>query len=908
MIAAFAAVIAVAAQAATFSWKNTTDGAPEPEVNLTEVKTVEPWDSAKGTITVDYSLAGIDTDAKYKVVFDITANGQTVSVTNDAAKLTEGAQTQKPIDTAALFGEEVTDRDAMVKITLIEVPPLQPGQLWRGGPIFAECNLGGTTPQDYGHSSDLYAFADTAQAVTDKLGAPWRVPTAEEFEGLTNNCTAVWMVDYNGTGKNGCLVTSKADPTKSIFLPAAGFNYGSVGSEGYYWSSTASATNTSQATAIKFRRENGIDLFYVTDTQARGLKMSIRPVKDAAAADDTVVATAKVEFRLGAEVTVMGAIPFKVQVTNVVPVAVRDQMFKFVVTPVSARDLDNTESIMSPEEMPMPETDTISIPVSTVVDAGGLYGWGATAADNPWPITFTQPGHYTYKVVPASDSAVSFTADGDTTVVVSVTENDGELSCMYSKSIAVSQMEEDDFQFTKGMNKGGTYSKEDGSARIDIGGSDPVSGEAFDSAAIKSKFGIDFTKSFRLEGSIAIPIVPDGSAIGFVPDGTVQTSSEVLKYWCCGVFGDPNDRDLGAVPCNGHGVFIEFDSWANPATQGGDDRGTFTSTEMPNTGMAGRHIMLVQTDENGKVVPGKENMVYKSEAMNISETAWPQTGTSFKITYDKDTKDLTFTVEGFGDFVWHEPTAVFGSTTAYLVMGANVRFGPKNSYGVSDTPQSTTLTVDGFRYEVDGSVDCENVLTMLLPGVRVGEHAYAMMAPNGDCVIYGTGDVNLPEGAGHPLADEKTKITRVVVEDGITSIGPRFFQDFWSLGDVTIGSNVASIGDYAFQRCYGLTNVVCEATAVTVGDGAFIRCNSLETMSFASNPTWGEMSFKIQAAIRMNNGAPEVYAIPAITIGGLSQRVMGKKTLADNSWTDVTDLAPEAKKDYHFFKIEMKAK
>ena len=116
----------------------------------------------------------------------------------------------------------------------------------------------------------------------------------------------------------------------------------------------------------------------------------------------------------------------------------------------------------------------------------------------------------------------------------------------------------------------------------------------------------------------------------------MQTASEVLKYWCCGVFGDPNDRDLGAVPCNGHGVFIEFDSYANPNNQGGDDRGTFTSTEMPNTGMAGRHIMLVQTDENGKVVPGKENMVYKSEAMNISETAWPQTGTSFKITYDKD--------------------------------------------------------------------------------------------------------------------------------------------------------------------------------------------------------------------------------------------------------------------------------
>ena len=937
-----------------------------PKVMLTEVKTVEPWDSEKGTITVDYSLAGIDTEAKYKVVFDITANGQTASVTNDAAKLTDGAQTQKSIDTAVLFGKEVCAKDAKVKVSLV-AGMFDGVQLWENGPFFAECNVGATTPEEFGYhfwwgdtvgyeyntdkscweshvdgteivfsngqgyaaDSNYEKDNDTLEAehwidvngnltadhdaAKQYLGSPWRMMTYAELVKLCDKtvCEAEYVGNYNNTGVSGYLVTGlmAGYTDKSIFLPAAGFGTAS----GYrdscrYWISTPNSDSSKMAWNLYFKHStSSVSALIKSETFERCLGCPVRPVRSAEGVSGEVVAFAEDEFRLGAEVKVVGAIPFKVQVTNAVPVAVRDQMFKFVVTPVSARDLDNTEYIMSPEEMPMPETDTISIPVSTVVDAGGLYGWGATTADNPWPITFTQPGHYTYKVVPASDSAVSFTADGDATVVVSVTENDGELVCMYSKSIAVSQMEEDDFHFTKGMNKGGAYSKEDGSVRIDIGGSDPVSGEAFDSAAIKSKFGIDFTKSFRLEGSIAIPIVPDGSAIGFVPDGTVQTSSEVLKYWCCGVFGDPNDRDLGAVPCNGHGVFIEFDSYANPNNQGGDDRGTFSSAEMPNTGMAGRHIMLVQTDENGKVVPGKENMVYKSEAMNISETAWPQTGTSFKIAYDKDTKDLTFTVEGFGDFVWHEPTAVFGSTTAYLVMGANVRFGPKNSFGVSNTPQSTTLTVDGFRYEVDGSVDCENVLTMGVPGVRVGEHAYVMMAPNGDCVIYGTGDVSLPEGAGHPLADVKAKITRVVVGDGITSIGPRFFQDFWNLGEVTIGQSVASIGDYAFQRCYGLTNVVCEATSVTVGTGAFIRCNSLETMSFASNPTWGEMSFKIQAAIRMNNGVPEVYAIPAITIGGLSQRVMGKKKLADKSWTDVTDLAPEAKKAYHFFKIEMKS-
>lgn len=95
----------------------------EESVTINEVKSVQPWDKAKGTITVDYSLGGLDTAKEYKVAFDITANGVTKGVTNAAAKLTSGQQTVFTNDTVSLFSAETRAEDAQVKVSLIAIKP-----------------------------------------------------------------------------------------------------------------------------------------------------------------------------------------------------------------------------------------------------------------------------------------------------------------------------------------------------------------------------------------------------------------------------------------------------------------------------------------------------------------------------------------------------------------------------------------------------------------------------------------------------------------------------------------------------------------------------------------------------------------------------------------------------------------
>ena len=95
--------------------------AADPSVTVGEVTAGEPW----STITVNYTLGGVDAATDYKVAFDITAGGQTASVTNDATKLTDGAAT-KEINTVEIFGKEVVDTKAKVKVSLIAVKPKGP--------------------------------------------------------------------------------------------------------------------------------------------------------------------------------------------------------------------------------------------------------------------------------------------------------------------------------------------------------------------------------------------------------------------------------------------------------------------------------------------------------------------------------------------------------------------------------------------------------------------------------------------------------------------------------------------------------------------------------------------------------------------------------------------------------------
>lgn len=83
-------------------------------------------------------------------------------------------------------------------------------------------------------------------------------------------------------------------------------------------------------------------------------------------------------------------------------------------------------------------------------------------------------------------------------------------------------------------------------------------------------------------------------------------------------------------------------------------------------------------------------------------------------------------------------------------------------------------------------------------------------------------DANMP-----PWSDVSEKINRIVVSEGVTSVGSLAFYNCGVATSVTLPSSVASIGDRAFKLCRALTFLRFPAGLKTIGEAAFEHCESL---------------------------------------------------------------------------------
>ncbi len=175
------------------------------------------------------------------------------------------------------------------------------------GTLWATSNIGATKPEDYGcyyawgeiktkatyteknstwHEVDHDVLKSKGvinssgnltsgyDAATANWGTGWRMPTLDEIKELKSHCLWIWtsmndVTGYKVTGPSG----------KSIFLPAAGCRSYSVslnvGSNGYYWSSTAFVISFN-AYGLNFGSVN----FNWNNDFGRYSGLSVRPVSE----------------------------------------------------------------------------------------------------------------------------------------------------------------------------------------------------------------------------------------------------------------------------------------------------------------------------------------------------------------------------------------------------------------------------------------------------------------------------------------------------------------------------------------------------------------------------------------------------------------------------------------------------
>lgn len=95
-----------------------------------------------------------------------------------------------------------------------------------------------------------------------------------------------------------------------------------------------------------------------------------------------------------------------------------------------------------------------------------------------------------------------------------------------------------------------------------------------------------------------------------------------------------------------------------------------------------------------------------------------------------------------------------------------------------------------------------------------------------------SGEGEMPDfgGAGYPVCpweNEKQKIKKVIIEEGVTNIGKSAFRGCSELAEVHISKTVKKIGDSAFQGCTALTQIDIPDSVNSVGSFAFIGCTRL---------------------------------------------------------------------------------
>ena len=128
-----------------------------------------------------------------------------------------------------------------------------------------------------------------------------------------------------------------------------------------------------------------------------------------------------------------------------------------------------------------------------------------------------------------------------------------------------------------------------------------------------------------------------------------------------------------------------------------------------------------------------------------------------------------------------------------------------------------------------------------------GENVTWTLTADGTLTISGTGAMtDYTYDSRSPWYSCRTYIKRVVMQQGVTSIGDHAFWDCSGLTSVTIPDGVTSIGGGAFWDCAALTSVTIPGSVTNVGQDAFYNCSSLTDIYYGGYGTdWQKLNVSI---------------------------------------------------------------
>ncbi len=106
-----------------------------------------------------------------------------------------------------------------------------------------------------------------------------------------------------------------------------------------------------------------------------------------------------------------------------------------------------------------------------------------------------------------------------------------------------------------------------------------------------------------------------------------------------------------------------------------------------------------------------------------------------------------------------------------------------------------------------------------------------------DSTLTITKDINFYTSSLYPWSDQVANVKKVVIAEGVTTIGKSAFSNFGRITKVEIASTVTTIGDDAFTWCDDLIDVNMPSSITEIGEYAFCNCWRLPNIEIPSSVT-----------------------------------------------------------------------
>ena len=132
-----------------------------------------------------------------------------------------------------------------------------------------------------------------------------------------------------------------------------------------------------------------------------------------------------------------------------------------------------------------------------------------------------------------------------------------------------------------------------------------------------------------------------------------------------------------------------------------------------------------------------------------------------------------------------------------------------------------------------------NVHFNYLASGTCGEDVRWALHVNGTMTVSGTGAMtDYSSYTSTPWYSYRSSIKKVVIENGVTTVGECSFYDYDNLTEVVMADSVEKIKRYAFAFCSYLSSVTLSEGLWYIGDSAFRYCEKLSTVTLPQSTSY----------------------------------------------------------------------